>query len=1406
MTEFTLSYREVIPDQTVFENWKEITLTTGGTQSTLQDIKVAEKSNGFCYEDSTKHHTRNRFIYWRINYDVLELVEHSLDINLTSNRVRYRFIDTPILDGVSIHETYENIIVLVPTVCSVHRLIFPHPDRFHRQDEFLGIHPDLAAPSIFLKASPVDARNPNTFYVFNNPTTAIDQLPNLASSYLLPETEEAFFVLAYPSTELLLIKQNPDNEQVVCTELKGESLVPRFLSGIAEKFRSRNSDGDAIVSLLFYIVDYETYVLTLTRDAHLKFWSCSKGQCVAVIDVREKTGDNTKDRVQAAILRKAVDGNSGESILAVFLNYSSGCQFHILNPMIRGQEITIDRLVTLYSPENDLIDFAVQTNRIWSVWRCEDGDSMVYTASLPVSQQSGVFKSSSWSPVILETIPDANEAPSNDGEGDPRQVYLQYIFHPGRFPLHIISKALSIYKRSTILSDAHISATALKQRICLAVENEIHNVLNDSVVNDEEYLECAEWCWQKFYSCCVQYHIASLKPLGLMLLPSVSGAVFLKKSTFSFLRPLDPLEHMTLCNEDVYRDQFVNFSMLSEDLETTDDVMKLFQVIVYLEEQINLNFLQAFEKELFNLQLPDVVMENLLEKIQSEMDCQFSSHVLEMLNDIGDLYKAMHKILELLRYENTLANPDNDINPNAMYHFSSLLGTSVVAESLRQQSENRFQICRNLLLICNILLNEKSLDWGVLEAVRSVCTPEIVVLTQASYVVLWLCGLTSIANLPSRESSINRLTPLKLPPVLNLRPVSMCSSLLELFISSTGGQEARKSFARVTCSDEALAHWHLSLLPYLNHVRHIIWPISGGTVLAEWLLGSGQHLWLQQYVRLLSNWCEWNSCTRNFLLAAAFLTTGEYYKAEDLFETAAKGIFTDTFLQERILKGNEDNPTKAYICYYLKAIQLFELHKARDCVISVANTAHAALSSVETDDPLWATLYSIKFKHHLALKHYELAFDSLNSNPDPDRKKDNLRDLVKTLLDEKKLDVLLNFTYGSMDEFFTNILLTRARASDAVNNIFYDFLYSYQIKRGPLSHRLAASVMYEQAFRLNHVNSVDALEKQVKCYLAAKNVLHLCKIEHAWVVRPADPDEEDEVVYIQPLAGSNKEMKVFKLRKQVEVVDIETVEKELIFASAKLKLARFTSTSSPVNITSPIELVSSLNAAGLFKTSLDICTTFELPYTSVFEVLTKHCVILSEEENPSAWNWLVENDLQDLPVNRDSAAAVVWQFLRDCLEKYEEPNMTTLHYIIAKKIVNMRIFFPHWLVASYKVRNPAELLRLLHSSGRLEEAIEFVNEYILAALGYGKELFGFAQSLGPTSPAFCLPVYAIQRLIDELDIQNSNNIEQPYLQAYNNLKSLFTKYLETATRVSNQMCQTKLTSGSLKTNLPSVIR
>lgn len=72
---------------------------------------------------------------------------------------------------------------------------------------------------------------------------------------------------------------------------------------------------------------------------------------------------------------------------------------------------------------------------------------------------------------------------------------------------------------------------------------------------------------------------------------------------------------------------------------------------------------------------------------------------------------------------------------------------------------------------------------------------------------------------------------------------------------------------------------------------------------------------------------------------------------------------------------------------------------------------------------------------------------------------------------------------------------------------------------------LAASAMYEQAFRLNQYTDSDALEKQVKCLLAAKNALSLCDANSAYIVMPVDSVEK-EVINIPMLLGTETSVDV----------------------------------------------------------------------------------------------------------------------------------------------------------------------------------------------------------------------------------------------------------------------------------------
>lgn len=138
----------------------------GATQSTLQDIKVAERAGGYCYKNVSKNHNRNRFIYWRTNHDVLELLEISLDLNLHNNNVRYKFADSPVLT-VSIFENHKFVVILVATVSSIHRLSFSHPDRLQKVNSI-----DLQSLSIFHDASVNSTRDPSTFYVIGQTTSS----------------------------------------------------------------------------------------------------------------------------------------------------------------------------------------------------------------------------------------------------------------------------------------------------------------------------------------------------------------------------------------------------------------------------------------------------------------------------------------------------------------------------------------------------------------------------------------------------------------------------------------------------------------------------------------------------------------------------------------------------------------------------------------------------------------------------------------------------------------------------------------------------------------------------------------------------------------------------------------------------------------------------------------------------------------------------------------------------------------------------------------------------------------------------------------------------------------------------------------------------------------------------------
>ena len=115
------------------------------------------------------------------------------------------------------------------------------------------------------------------------------------------------------------------------------------------------------------------------------------------------------------------------------------------------------------------------------------------------------------------------------------------------------------------------------------------------------------------YSVALQYHQSGLKPMGLMVdAAGRSGLVaILKKSSVSFVRPLDALEHLSLCGMEpstiVGPEIFHDTPILREDPALCQDVINLMKAVSFVESLISPELVQGFSHGLSRLCSPGEV-------------------------------------------------------------------------------------------------------------------------------------------------------------------------------------------------------------------------------------------------------------------------------------------------------------------------------------------------------------------------------------------------------------------------------------------------------------------------------------------------------------------------------------------------------------------------------------------------------------------------------------------------------------------------------------------------------------------------------------------------------------------------------------------------------------------------------
>lgn len=226
-----------------------------------------------------------------------------------------------------------------------------------------------------------------------------------------------------------------------------------------------------------------------------------------------------------------------------------------------------------------------------------------------------------------------------------------------------------MFRRSNVRFDAkHCNMLMLKEHVCQAVEDELQNEVKDFEVTDEEYLEISTRLWERFYSCCEQYHMKACQPTGLVILEPIDAICVVKKNTFSLLRPCETLEHLMLAGDDVEIANVVPIHFPGNE-RVGEDLINLVAILAQLEKWLPEDVKLDLDKKLYQLEMPNILISKLTDEIlagdpdKDILPRNFLVVIRQKLQTISDLRTPMALLLDSLRMDNG--------SPEAMQTHSS---------------------------------------------------------------------------------------------------------------------------------------------------------------------------------------------------------------------------------------------------------------------------------------------------------------------------------------------------------------------------------------------------------------------------------------------------------------------------------------------------------------------------------------------------------------------------------------------------------------------------------------------------------------------------------------------------------------------------------------------------------------
>uniref|UniRef100_A0A3B4CKH0 Nucleoporin 160 n=1 Tax=Pygocentrus nattereri TaxID=42514 RepID=A0A3B4CKH0_PYGNA len=1137
----------------IFEPVDQVLCLCAGVSAPPGGVKLPDSAGGFSYEESGTllSITSNRFIHWSTSGDTVQLVEQSLDTNLLNNAIRLKFLHCSVLPGgVHIHETLNNVIILIVTNLSVHRLVLPHPTRMYRSE----LVTELQMQSVFTDVGKLSIQDEAHSFI-------LPQSPAASAAWISPNGH-AHFALAPPTGGVTVVTLPPHDQQgsVSLLELKQSSVMQRLAGWMPSAIRGEQSPCDLAVSLAAWSLEDDTFIFALCQDHKLRVWSF-KLQCVLVADLLDYVPVGRAELRcvpgQAHRLRVCFSGSTGLCV-CVYLAIPKRGQFCVLQLMASDNgRYSLENISTQFSTQETLVDFALTSTDIWGLWVDDDNQTVVKYINFE-HNTAGM-----WNQVFVQPPPEEEIHIGLDQ--DPRETYLDVLFSPLRFTAEAIVKALQIYKRGTERF-VDVPWDALKKEVTLAVENELQSSVTEFEFSQEDYRMLQVEFWSKFYACCLQYQEALSTPLALHINQATAMVCLLKKGFVSFLLPCFAVDHLYL-SADEYLSSEEETPVSEGDSDLSRDVLQMVQCLRMVSDCVQGEMACEMEKALELLLSPERAAEQVLENMLANDRSNVIEDITNKLQDVRNPLAAMGALLRELDLETDMeTGPETTAPPagqslNVRISLSQLYGStvavSVVCQAVCQVALTRALLCRDLLILQHLYLRLGDNVSGAQSLqLQQDLIPRCSHLLCCYYLLKQLSQtLASPVPLDTLDANLQHLSVLELSDSAALAPnrsVLNPQTVVELFYQNVGRKVIVSQLfgQRDLQAAQSPLHWpqlSSSVVTLLGQ----LWPSNPGFLFPECMMGNCQYTQLQEYVRLIGPWCQANVGSCRFILGQAYLASGEGQKALQCFQEAAPEVEKEEFLNRLTGSEEEAGTTAPRLLYYNKVLRLLEDVGLPELVIQLATLA---ISEAVNDERSLAALWTRIFKHHLDLGHNREAYEALTQNPDASRQLDCLRQLVVVLCERAQLQDLVQFPYVNLHEEVVSIIESRARAVDLMTHNYYELLYAFHINRH--NYRKAGTVMFEYGMRLGReVRTLRGLQKQVNCFLAALNCLRLIRPEYAWIVQPS-PGPASDRPGTSPKRTHDGELAAAPVSRQIEILELQDLEKEYILSRCRLTLAQ----------------------------------------------------------------------------------------------------------------------------------------------------------------------------------------------------------------------------------------------------------